>query len=261
VQPEGAQKVDAFMTSHVPCLPPPSRAAFLLDFDGTLVDIAPSPDLVVVPADLPENLARLRARCGGALAIVTGRPIAQVDAFLGGDNYAVAGEHGTAVRHAPGEAIIHRVLPDTPPHWVASAKALAAQHPGTTFEPKRHGFVLHYRAAPEAKRSLKIGLEALLVEAPQAFQLMGAKMAWEVRPAGADKGVAVHDLMSRPPFAGRLPIFIGDDVTDEDGMREARALGGLGLRVPDIFADATEVRRWIALLVSLQPSEADAWPA
>jgi trehalose 6-phosphate phosphatase len=248
------------MTPLVPCLPPPSRAAFLLDFDGTLVDIAPSPDRVVVLPDLNENLARLRARCGGALAIVTGRPIAQVDAFLGGADYAIAGEHGTAVRHAPGEAIIHRALPETPPHWVASAKAFAAHHPGVSFEPKRHGFVLHYRAAPEAGRALQTGLEAMLAEAPHSYHLMGAKMAWEVRPAGADKGVAVHDLMSRPPFAGRLPIFVGDDITDEDGMREARALGGLGLRVPDIFADAAEVRRWIAHLAGPQPGGADAWP-
>jgi trehalose 6-phosphate phosphatase len=80
-----------------------------------------------------------------------------------------------------------------------------------------------------------------------------------VRPTGVDKATAVRDLMSRPPFAGRLPIFVGDDVTDEDGMRESRALGGLGLRVPDVFADAAEVRRWIALLASPQMGGADAW--
>ncbi len=248
------------MTSRVPCLPPPSRAALLLDFDGTLVDIAPSPELVVVPSGLAKNLSRLRTQCGGALAIVTGRPIAQVDSYLGGAGFAIAGEHGTAVRHAPGEAIIHRDLPETPLHWINSAKALAAQHNGAFFEPKKHGFVLHYRAAPEAGRALQAGLEALLEEAPGDYQLMGAKMAWEMRPAGVDKGHAVHDLMSRPPFAGRLPIFVGDDITDEDGMREARALGGLGLRVPDIFADAAEVRRWIALLAGAQTGEADAWP-
>jgi trehalose 6-phosphate phosphatase len=247
------------MTSHVPCLPPPSRAAFLLDFDGTLVDIAPSPDRVVVPVDLLSDLERLRARCGGALAIVTGRPIAQVDAYLGDAHFAMAGEHGTAVRHTPAGAIFHRDLPATPPAWIQAAKALAARYPGTLYEPKQHGFVLHYRAAPEAGRALQSGLEALLAAAPLTHSIVGAKMAWEVRPTGVDKATAVRDLMSRQPFAGRLPIFVGDDVTDEDGMRESRALGGLGLRVPDVFADAAEVRRWIALLASPQMGGADAW--
>jgi trehalose 6-phosphate phosphatase len=248
------------MTSPVPVLPPPSRAAFLLEFDGTLVDIAASPDLVVVPPDLCPALDRLRAHCGGALAIVTGRPIAQVDAYLGAGRYAIAGEHGTAVRHAPGEPAHLRELPLTPPHWIAAAKGLVDRYPGTSYEPKRHGFVLHYRAAPEAGRALYAALEPLLAEQPELFQLMGAKMAWELRPAGVDKATAVRDLMSRPPFTGRLPIFVGDDVTDEDGMREARALGGLGLRVPDVFADAAEVRRWIAFLAGPLPSGQDSWP-
>jgi trehalose 6-phosphate phosphatase len=245
------------MTSHVSCLPPPSRAAFLLDFDGTLVDIAPSPDLVVVPADLAADLARLRERCGGALAIVTGRPIAQVDAHFRGARFAIAGEHGTALRHAPDDPVVHVALPDTPVRWLDAAHALVARYPGTFLEPKRHGFVVHYRAAPEAARSVQAGLEALLAGCGDAFQLMGAKMAWEVRPAGVDKGTAV--CMSRAPFAGRLPIFVGDDVTDEDGISEARARGGLGLRVPDVFADAAEVRRWIAGLAGAG-KVGDSWP-
>jgi trehalose 6-phosphate phosphatase len=252
-----------FMTSHVPRLPPPSRTAFLLDFDGTLVDIAPSPDLVVLPADLRDNLPRLRARCGGALAIVTGRPIAQLDFYFGNALYAVAGEHGTAIRHAPDDPIETLPLPDTPPHWAAAAKGLAVRYPGTFLEPKRHGFVLHYRAAPEAGQALRAGLSDLLAERPEAFQLMGAKMAWEVKPTGVDKGTAVSAMMKRPPFEGRLPVYIGDDITDEDGMRAARALGGLGLRLPDVFADAAAVRRWIAMLVGEEgapASQADAWP-
>jgi trehalose 6-phosphate phosphatase len=251
------------MTTQLPCLPPPARVAFLLDFDGTLVDIAPSPDLVVVPPDLHVTLARLRARCGGALAIVTGRPIAQVDAHFAGVRYAIAGEHGTAIRHAPDGPSELLELPDVPADWIRRAKALAATYPGAFLEPKRHGFVLHYRAAPEAGRALQIGLAELLAALPEKFQVMGAKMAWEVRPAGVDKGTAVRALMARPPFAGRLPVFVGDDVTDEDGIRQARALGGFGLRVPDVFADAAAVRRWIAMLAGegvASEAGADAWP-
>jgi len=101
-------------------------------------------------------------------------------------------------------------------------------------------------------------LARLAAEQPQDFAVLPAKMAWEVRPVGMDKGTAVRALMARPPFAGRVPVFVGDDVTDEDGMREARAMGGLGLRVPDVFGDAAGVRAWIAKLAE---AGADAWPA
>ena len=229
-------------------LPPPGRAAFLLDLDGTLIDIAPAPDLVVVPADLPPTLRWLRALCGDALAVVTGRPLTQVDQLLGDVPYAVAGEHGTAIRPAPGAAPVWVPLPDPPALWRAEAERLAARHPGVLVESKRHGFVLHYRQAPEAGEALHAALSALVREQADAFHLLAAKMAWEVRPAGTDKGSAVEALMRAAPFAGRLPIFIGDDVTDEDGMRAAEAVGGLGLRVPDLFGDAAGVRRWLARL-------------
>jgi len=241
-------------------LPPPSRAAFLLDFDGTLVDIAPRPEQVVVPAALPGHLIKLRALCGGALALVSGRPIAQIEAFFGGAHFAIAGEHGTAIRHAPDAPIENLPLPDLPAKWMRAAEAAVAAHPGTQLEPKRNGFVLHYRGAPGAGDALLAVLAPLVAEQPQNFHVSPAKMAWELRPAGLDKGTAVRALMARAPFAGRLPVFIGDDVTDEDGMREARAMGGLGLRVPDVFNDAAGVRTWLAHLAETAAG-ADAWPA
>ncbi len=240
-------------------LPPPSRAAFLLDFDGTLVDIAPRPEQVVVPPELPGQLVKLRALCGGALGLVSGRPIAQIEALLGA-HFAIAGEHGTAIRHAPDDPVENLPLPDLPPNWVQAAEAAVAAHPGTQLEPKRNGFVLHYRGAPDAGPSLHAVLATLVAEQPQNFHLSPAKMAWELRPAGLDKGTAVRALMARPPFAGRIPVFVGDDVTDEDGMREARATGGLGLRVPDVFGDAAGVRAWLARLIETAAGT-DAWPA
>jgi trehalose 6-phosphate phosphatase len=239
-------------------LPPPSRAAFLLDFDGTLVDIAPRPELVVVPDGFVGQLRRLQALCGGALAIVSGRPIAQVEAKLGGVYFAVAGEHGTAIRHAPGEMVEALPLPDLPGNWVDVAQAAVAASPGALLEPKRNGFVLHYRGAPEAAVPLHAVLARLAAELPDQFAVLPAKMAWELRPVGMDKGTAVRALMARPPFAGRVPVFVGDDVTDEDGMREACAMGGIGLRVPDMFGEAAGVRAWIGRLAE---AEADAWPA
>jgi trehalose 6-phosphate phosphatase len=226
-------------------VPDISQAALLLDLDGTLIDIAPTPGSVVVPPDLADNLRALRRLCGDALAIVSGRPIAQIDALLGDAPYAVAGEHGAAIRHAPGLPITYPDLPSAPQSWIESAKALAARHPGATIEPKRHGFVLHYRAVPAMGDMFRLALNTLLAEGPHDFVLLPAKMAWEIRPAGIDKGRAVAALMASPPFAGRRPVFIGDDVTDEDGMAEAERLGGAGLLVGRDFADAADVRAWV----------------
>ena len=226
-------------------LPSPDRAAYLLDFDGTLVDIAPAPDLVMVDAGLPESLRRLRVLCGDAVAIVTGRPIAQVDALLPDAVYAIAGEHGTALRPAPDAEIVVCALPALPACWLERAAHLADAHPGAALEHKRHGFVLHYRAVPDAGAPLRTGVERLLAGV-SGYELMAAKMAWEVRPAGIDKGSAVRALMCRPPFLGRVPIYVGDDVTDEDGMAAARALGGVGLRVDEAFGSPQGVRGWLS---------------
>jgi len=223
-------------------------AAFFLDVDGTLIDIAPTPAGVVVPPGLTDTLRALRRRCGDALALVTGRPIAQVDALFGDAAYAVAGEHGAVLRPGPGLPLVCPDLARTPPEWFARAEALAARHPGAAVEAKRHGFVLHYRAVPEMGPVFELAMRALLTEKPGDFVLLPAKMAWEIRPAGIDKGRAVAALMGRPPFLGRLPVFVGDDVTDEDGVAEARRLGGVGFMVGQDFPDAAAVRAWLGLL-------------
>jgi trehalose 6-phosphate phosphatase len=226
-------------------LPPFARSALLLDLDGTLLDIAPTPDAVAVPPGLVADLRALRTRLGGALAVVTGRPIAQVDTLLADAPYAVAGEHGGAIRHAPGQTEHHPVLPEPPADWLATGEAIAAAHPGALLERKSRGFVLHYRAAPEHGPALQKALQALMQGTP-GFAVLPARMAWELKPLGADKGTAVTALMVDTPFTGRLPIFIGDDVTDEDGMAASRRMGGAGLRVDEAFASAQGVRDWLA---------------
>jgi trehalose 6-phosphate phosphatase len=230
-------------------LPPFERAALLLDLDGTLLDIAPTPDAVVVAPGLPETLLRLRARLGGAVAVVTGRPVHQVDALLPGFIPTVSGEHGGALRPAPGAALVRAALPDLPPGLMEAGMALAASHPGVLLERKARGFVLHFRQAPDSGPALRQALSVLLAPHDATFQLLAAHMAWEIRPRGADKGSAVLAVMALPAFAGRVPVFIGDDVTDEDGMRPARAMGGAGLFVPDVFGDAAGVRAWLARCV------------
>lgn len=237
-------------------LPPPERAALLLDLDGTLLDIAPTADSVVVPDSLLQTLRLLLIRLDGALAVISGRPVAQVDALLHAIPTAVAGEHGGAIRYRHGAALVRSDLPGAPAAWLAEAERLMARHPGVALERKERGFVLHYRAVPELGPPLQAALRAL-VGSSEVFTIMEARMAWEILPRGADKGTAVAALMARPPFAGRLPIFIGDDVTDEDGMAQARIMGGAGLKVGDYFADPEAVRAWLAHAAS----GAGGWPA
>ena len=226
-------------------LPPPDRAALLLDMDGTLLDIAPTPDSVVVPPSLLASLTALRTRLGGALAVISGRPVEQVDALLTAIPTAVSGEHGGALRPAPNAAIERPDLPTAPAAWLGVAERLVAGHRGALLERKARGFVVHYRLAPHAGLTIRAALAPLLVGRTD-FVLMAAHMAWEIRPNGADKASAVRAVMARPPFAGRLPIFIGDDLTDRDAIAAAEKLGGVGLFVPDVFGDAAGVRGWLA---------------
>jgi trehalose 6-phosphate phosphatase len=237
-------------------LPPFDRSALLLDLDGTLIDIAPTPDAVVVPAGLTGTLDRLRERLGGAIAIVTGRTADVIDRLLGDGAYALAAEHGGTVRSRPGDPLEradqHVAAP--PEAWTAATQRLADAHPGALMERKPLGFTLHYRAVPEAEPLFRDALLAILAGSP-AFELLPGKLMWEVRPRGIDKGTAVRALMARPPFAGRLPLFIGDDVTDEDGMRVARAMGGAGLQVAPAFGSAAGVRAWLTAA-----ADAGDWP-
>ncbi|MBN9507865.1 MAG: trehalose-phosphatase [Alphaproteobacteria bacterium] len=225
----------------------PPRAALLLDLDGTLLDLAATPDAVRVPPGLPGVLRGLRAALGDAMAIVTGRPIEAIDALLPGIAFAVAGEHGGVIRFTPGGPEERAPLPPLPAHWAEAAAALVAAHPGTLFEPKARGFTLHYRAAPQAAAALAEGLAAIL-GAQDTHLLLPAHMAFEVKPRGADKGTALAALMARAPFRGRVPVYVGDDVTDEDAILAAEAAGGVGLRVAEAFGDAAGVRAWLARL-------------
>lgn len=245
------------MTSGIPdqTLPDFARTALLLDVDGTLIDIAPRPDLVVVPPELVQTLHTLRGALDGALAVISGRPVEQVDLLLDQAPHAVAGEHGGAVRHAPDQPIERPPLPTPPAEWLAAAERLAQAHRGVLLEHKARGFVVHYRAVPELGPVLQDAVLEIL-GGSQEFAVLAAHMAWEVRPRGTDKGIAVAALMQRAPMHGRIPLFIGDDVTDEDAIVKAREMGGIGLRVDAAFGSAGDVRAWLA-----DAARRGAWPA
>jgi len=224
-----------------------SRAALLLDLDGTLLDLAPRPDEVVAAPGLLDDLARLQEALGGALAVVTGRRLDDVDRILHPLRLPAAAEHGAILRPAPDAPPRQPRLPAAPAAWRAAAEAFVAARPGTLLEPKSAGFVLHYRLAPAQGPAAQALLQGF-ADAGEGFELLRADHAWELRPRGIHKGLGVRALMENPPFAGRQPLFLGDDVTDEDGIAAAVALGGAGFLVPESFGSPAAVRAWLATL-------------
>jgi trehalose 6-phosphate phosphatase len=156
--------------------------------------------------------------------------------------------------------VVRPSLPDPPVAWVLQAAAIVDRHPGTLLEQKQRGFVFHYRLAPECGPALRAAALELIAPEVDRFQVLEASMAWEVRPRGVDKGVAVEALCAEAPFAGRRPIFIGDDVTDEDGMRVARTLRGAGLRVDEAFGSPAQVRAWLRRSADALDAASPAWP-
>lgn len=207
-----------------------ANTALFLDFDGCLVEIAPRPDAVVIPFGLPERLTRLHDRLGGAVALVSGRDVADLRGYLPGFPGAIAGSHGAELS-LDGRLIetMHAVDLDVPALHRAAADAVA-DHSAILVERKPHGVALHYRADPSLRQVVE-EVMARLADAHPGTVLQPAKMAVELRPAGTSKGGALDRLMTAAPFAGRVPLYAGDDLTDEAAMARAQALGGHGIKI------------------------------
>lgn len=220
--------------------------ALFLDFDGTLIDIAPTPTSVVVPSGLPELLGTLHDLLGGAVAIVSGRSIGFIDGKLSPFAASAAGEHGASVRFQDGKLEEMPRGVAVPAAWHEAFRAAAERWPGVLIEPKPHGVTVHYRLVPERGNDVWRLVRALVPQDHPGFRLIPAREAVEIGPRAASKGHAVERLMSRQPFQGRRPIFVGDDFTDEAGMDAARSFGGTGLRVAEVFGgEPAAVRAWL----------------
>jgi trehalose 6-phosphate phosphatase len=232
-----------------PPAPLPNWALFL-DLDGTLLDIAPVPDQVIVPEDLVEDLARAHKVLGGALAIVSGRGLADIDRLLAPLHLPVGSEHAAIVRLPNG--FYDEVELKVPDAWKHSLSELATACPGVLAETKRHNVVAHYRNAPAYEETVRQAVAKLVANDPENFELLEAKMAFEIRPRLVTKGRAVHALMNVEPFTGRVPVFIGDDRTDEDGFAAVIEQGGIALDVGLSFAGRpSEVRAWLKRFADL----------
>lgn len=236
--------------------PPPLSAhwALFLDVDGCLLEFDEDPDRVRAPASLSAQLAAVSRRLGGALALVSGRGIASVDRVFAPARFPVGGLHGlerrgAATRQAAGPAAVDPVA------WaalVAEARARMAAHPRARVEDKGRALALHWRAEPQAEAHAHAFARHALARLP-GYRLQPGNRVLELRPAGADKGTAIAAFLEEPPFAGRRPVFAGDDLTDEHGFALVNRRDGISIVVGDRrptlathrLADPAAVRQWL----------------
>lgn len=230
--------------------------ALLLDVDGTLIDIGPTPHEVRVSEDLCRSLERLLAVTGGALALVSGRPIADLDRLFAPLKLPAIGGHGAEMR-ARGTEIINAATPlpqDLRRHLAEAATPDSA----IVVEDKGYSLALHYRQAPQHEDRLRAHIAAGRAAYPgEATEVLPGKAMLEVKRPHVSKGDGVRELMNHPPFAGRMPVFIGDDVTDESVFAVLPDLGGKGFSVgrhfaglSGIFHSPSEVRQALRRLAA-----------
>jgi trehalose 6-phosphate phosphatase len=235
--------------------------ALFIDIDGTLLAIAPTPDAVQVPAGLVRLLDAVKHGLGGALAVLTGRPIADADRLLSPLAFAAGGVHGAELRLRPTEPVA-MLAQRVPPEIVRAVGELGALAPGILVEDKGFSIAVHYRQAPLIQAVLEREMAAIVENSPLVMR-RGRKVL-EAVPACFDKGTALAALAASPPFKGRSPIMVGDDKGDEPAFLAAEQLGGVGLRVAGEhfssqdadFADVGAVRAWLEALAARLASEA-----
>jgi trehalose 6-phosphate phosphatase len=238
-----------------------------LDIDGTLLDLAETPDSVRVDCAISTLLSALARRLGGATALITGRTIADADQLFPGLSLPVAGQHGLERRGADG--VLHTHGEGPPGYgWLHGELArLVERHDGLWLEDKGATLALHYRQAPGLASYVHRTVRALAATSGAAgaeWRLQPGKCVVEIKPAGRDKGAAILDYMAESTFAGRLPVFVGDDQTDEFGFAAVARLGGWAVKVgPGLthamyrLPDVNAVRHWLAALLR-QPSIPEA---
>jgi trehalose 6-phosphate phosphatase len=240
-----------------PGVPPAPTAdtALFLDVDGTLLDIAPTPDGVVVPEGLVETLNRLSAALGGALALVSGRRRAELRQLFRGAHAVLVGEHGATA--SPPFSSFAATRGERPPAGLISAlRRFAGRHPDTLLELKGHGAALHVRGAPAVAPAARRLALALAETYRDKVRLLRGKAVFEFVAKGISKGRAIEALLEQEPFRGRVPFVVGDDVTDEDAFVVANRHEGVSLRVgsSDLRMARSAARHTIAT-----PSQLRKW--
>jgi trehalose 6-phosphate phosphatase len=256
IAPEEEETLDAVPVpgSLVPHL---SETAVLLDIDGTLLDLMPTPREVWVPPDLTKTLNRLYQRTGGALALVSGRSLNDIDLIFAPDQFPAIGGHGAEMRiDAESEAVAAHA-PPLDKELKRRLAAIAKLSPGILLEDKGYSLALHYRLAPHAEKAIYAAVSLIRADLPDApIEVLPGKQVCEIKHSGFTKASGVRELMTHPPFKGRKPFFIGDDVTDEsvfaimpdlDGI--AFSVGRRARGVAGHFDAPSDVREFLAHLL------------
>jgi trehalose 6-phosphate phosphatase len=243
---EGARPGDVAALSNAPL-------ALFLDVDGTLLDLAARPEDVVTPAGLVATLARAERKLAGALALISGRSIDDIDRLFAPLRLRVSGVHGAEIRFDPGASTAPAAVANLPQSLLAALRRAIEPFPGVFVEDKRFSFTVHYRLAPSAERPLRAIVKQLVDSLPIAVDMMDAHYAIEIKSPSFDKAGAIAAFLSTSTFDGRTPIFVGDDTTDESGFALVSARGGFAYSVGhprpgavNTFSGPRAVRRWLA---------------
>jgi trehalose 6-phosphate phosphatase len=262
VEREGGRPDEASCVGPDPEVP--QRWALFLDIDGTLLHIAETPHGVHVDADLFELVRRLHEAAGGALALISGRSIAEIDRLFSPLTLPAAGQHGLERRDAAGARHLHPLPRGRLDLARERMAALQSANRGLLVEDKGLSFAIHFRRAPALAALVGRAAEELLALLGEGWRTQPGKMVVEIKPAGRDKGSAIAEFMAEPPFRGRTPVFVGDDATDEFGFAVVNRLGGVSVKVGDGESAArwrldgvAGVRRWLERCVAAEPPPGD----
>ena len=251
---EGAPETVPVPRALVPHL---SETAILLDIDGTLLDLAPTPREVWVPPGLARTLNRLLARTNGALALVSGRSLNDIDLIFAPEQFPAVGGHGAEMRIGTDNEAVASHAPPLDKELKRRLAAIARLSPGILLEDKGYSLALHYRLAPHAEKAIYAAVSLIRADLPNApIEVLPGKCVCEIKHSGFTKATGVHELMTHEPFRGRRPLFIGDDVTDESVFAIMPDLDGLafsvGRRAKGVaghFDSPDDVRQFLAHLL------------
>jgi trehalose 6-phosphate phosphatase len=231
IAPEDDETLDAVpvpssLVSHL------SETAVLLDIDGTLLDLMPTPREVWVPPDLVKTLNRLHQRTGGALALVSGRSLNDIDLIFAPDQFPAIGGHGAEMRIEGDSEAVAAHAPPLDRELKRRLAAIAKLSPGILLEDKGYSLALHYRLAPHAEKAIYAAVSLIRADLPDApIEVLPGKQVCEIKHSGFTKASGVRELMTHPPFKGKKPFFIGDDVTDESVFAIMPDLKGIAFSV------------------------------
>jgi trehalose 6-phosphate phosphatase len=241
--------------------PPPSlQWCVFLDVDGTLVELTDTPSQTIADPEIKTLLSEVAERLGGAVALISGRKIDTLDELFAPLRFPAAGLHGVERRKANGDLQGASFTDSQLDDARTAMAALTAAHPGTLLEDKGRTIGLHYRMAPQYEEEMRQAVGAIVQSLGRNYHVQAGKMLLEIKPRGFSKATAIKAFMHEPPFSGRRPVFVGDDLTDQDGFAMVESQGGISIGVGDRvrgqyeLADVAAVRNWLRAIAALHDS-------